>query len=977
MLQPKLILLSLVIGVASSPAIELPEAQYITDQLLDEKSNQVKRINPAEIYLKRVKEVEGTEARVKLWLDTYITWARSLSRTSDWEERERFARQIEEIGRYFPKKREWPILNKLLNDDDGAYTGSKTEGLKFLIALLQGDEATAIQMLPTTEQENEPNGKAANKGITGALIGLSNSSGSMGYQRLLPIYELAVKESSMPQLQRKAYAEIIHHIEQNPNRYYSEVPDLTQLYKGKALDAQIARLVNALGDNLRPHRLPRNMVSPVYAYIRAHDMVPNEGFLDYLDESSPTYSDDIAYYNDKREDLPATEQSYRIRISNALKSRDVEEAWKQWEAFAAADSKQAGNFIKSIFGYQSRNYPSETLQAIAVRLLEVGESPELLEILQSAMPLEAGKNDPLLARIRKLEKASSGSVKEIAYRKLEWDRLLSLGLHREASAAVQSILTESDRFLELLKSKNQTSSLIKYARAMDLIEEPELAGAIIELQKEALDTLENYQRQSLVGELATYYSQKGDDLAAYNQLKSALHGVTRNTLEQGRVNIVQTLALLTGLYTKNGQHQDAVHLLDHAIGWRAKDLKNVSIYNRDQIFEVDAAVSLHAIGRSHEARSILRDYLRYENNSADSAYKALIEIEGAAAGDFFRELAKEAPFEERPLIWQAVLLKDSGELEAAEEMARQAISIDPSDGEMNANNRLRAYAVLADILKARNNEEAEVFENVVAAVDLSEIADEYRTAGLHLDALRLYQESLALFADAYCVRFRAAVELEAAGQHADAEKHFEAAYTLMPDQFGRIESHCFGCEGAFEGERAETVAERVFTRMLAKRPEQASLHYLMGYLNESRNRPEDAVQNFKKAVELDPLYYNAWSHLRNLAARTSDHALGLKATKAMLEIAPSRTLGSLGGLTIAQTGQLWGTLESVLPIMPERSEQVYPLKASARMIEESGTQNFDNWRSSKDYQTAGSLFFLDYEIKQFLTESLNASNSRF
>jgi hypothetical protein len=52
---------------------------------------------------------------------------------------------------------------------------------------------------------------------------------------------------------------------------------------------------------------------------------------------------------------------------------------------------------------------------------------------------------------------------------------------------------------------------------------------------------------------------------------------------------------------------------------------------------------------------------------------------------------------------------------------------------------------------------------------------------------------------------------------------------MMPDSFGRVESHCFGCERAFDGERAQSIAERVFTGIAAKRPDNPQVHYLLGY----------------------------------------------------------------------------------------------------------------------------------------------------
>ncbi len=63
-------------------------------------------------------------------------------------------------------------------------------------------------------------------------------------------------------------------------------------------------------------------------------------------------------------------------------------------------------------------------------------------------------------------------------------------------------------------------------------------------------------------------------------------------------------------------------------------------------------------------------------------------------------------------------------------------------------------------------------------------------------------------ADAYCIQSRLAVRLSEPGQHELAAKHYEKALALMPDSFGRVESHGFGCEGAFGVTEAQSAAER-------------------------------------------------------------------------------------------------------------------------------------------------------------------------
>lgn len=981
MLKTSLKLLALVLSATYVTAAPLPEASRITEGLLQEtaevEQDQLAIIDFAGIYAKKAKETKTAEERVKLWLDTYKAWGRTLKRNNDWNERERLEQELQKIGRYFPGRSEWPILAELIEAPSSQSNDEELKSLRFILALLQADEAAALKLLPQEKAEPETPAPTGKSGIFGALLGISTSSSFSHHEPLDPIFEVAVQENSMPALQRKAYGYIIRYIEKNNRNYYGHIPDLTGIYEGEALDYQVGRLVESLGDNLRPYSLPRNMIAPVFAYMRANDIIPNEEFLNYLDQTSSTYGEDLAYFHEKRAGLPKNAEAYQALISKALKSGDVDEAWKQWEAFATADPKQAGNFIQSIYGYQRRNFDQDALRTIALRLLEISETPNSLELLQGALPLDAGKKDPLLLRIRKLKASAEDDMKQVAYAKLELDRILSLGLRDEVEPAARALINRSDAFIKVLISKDQSNALINYAKAFDLIEMEGLAEATVALHPQYLEALEanqrgsfSYQSESFKSELASYYADRGEDKKAFEFLRTALDGVTLNQIKQHEVQINDTLAQLLGLYAKHNQHADVVHLLDHAIGWNAIDLKEIYFYSSDRTLQVDAAVSLHAVGRTEDARRILRDYLSYVNNSEDRAYKALVEIEGTSAAEFFKKLAEVAPFEERPLIWQAVLLHQSGQLDAAEKMARQAISIDPTDGEMGATDRLRAYAVLADILKAQNDDEAEVFKNIVAAVDLSEIADEYRVAGLHMDALELYEESLNLFADAYCVRFRAAVELEAAGQHEEAEKHFEAAYTLMPDQFGRIESHCFGCEGAFEGKRAVSIAERVFTRMLKDRPELPSLHYLMGYLNNSRKRPEDALNDFQMAVKLDPLYYNAWAKINDLAEDAGRHELALQATQAMLEIAPARTIDAVSGLSISQVGHLWETLDQILPILPERSASIYRLEASAKLLEESELSHYNtSWQRIPDYQAPGSLLFENHDVTQLLVDS--------
>ena len=112
------------------------------------------------------------------------------------------------------------------------------------------------------------------------------------------------------------------------------------------------------------------------------------------------------------------------------------------------------------------------------------------------------------------------------------------------------------------------------------------------------------------------------------------------------------------------------------------------------------------------------------------------------------------------------------------------------------------------------------------------------------------------------------VEYYKMGQFDKAEKHYQKAYELMPDSYGRVESHCFGCEGIFSGKLGQGIAESVFSRLVIERPDKPQVHYLLGHLRVSQGRKLEAKTHFYKAVELDPDYINAWQELSSIVFRT-------------------------------------------------------------------------------------------------------------
>jgi tetratricopeptide (TPR) repeat protein len=183
------------------------------------------------------------------------------------------------------------------------------------------------------------------------------------------------------------------------------------------------------------------------------------------------------------------------------------------------------------------------------------------------------------------------------------------------------------------------------------------------------------------------------------------------------------------------------------------------------------------------------------------------------------------------------------------------------------------------------------------------------------------------------------VQLAELGRHDEAEAHYRRAYELMPGSFGRVESHCFGCERAFEGQRAQSLAEKVFTELAAKTPEKPQVHYLLGYLREEQERHSEALPHFQIAVKLDPDYLNAWQkieviseHIR-LPAKERDRIIFN-----ILRLDPLQRHASVSFEKVSDLSGLWNAVETAQKRQPPSPATLYPLAASKVALEKDENQ---------------------------------------
>jgi tetratricopeptide (TPR) repeat protein len=425
-------------------------------------------------------------------------------------------------------------------------------------------------------------------------------------------------------------------------------------------------------------------------------------------------------------------------------------------------------------------------------------------------------------------------------------------------------------------------------------------------------------------------------------LGRAIQANKKETVRQmGDRTLQPILFNLVKVYHASGRFEDVIRLLDDAPYWGAKDLLDVAdtgggswqYYSGHHIQEPPlayyAANALVKLGKPEQARAIL-SYLLQQRPGLDRLYELLLIINPTNTVAELDALFAKDQFEERPLIWKAHWLRMHEKLEEAEKTARQAVSIDPSDGEEGPGDRMRAYAELAEIREARGDKkEADFFRGAVAAIRESETADRLHEAGLLKRAVNMYQDSLTHFADAYCIQSRLAIQLADLGKHEEAEEHYRRAYELMPESFGRVESHCFGCERAFEGERAQSIAEKVFKQFAEKSPNKPQVHYLLGYLREEQDRPKEAIGHFRTAVKLDPDYLNAWAKISGLGDKvfippTERDTVAFN----LIRLDPLQRHAARNFETVTDLKSLWNEVEAARLKEPARPKSLYVLQAS-------------------------------------------------
>ena len=414
--------------------------------------------------------------------------------------------------------------------------------------------------------------------------------------------------------------------------------------------------------------------------------------------------------------------------------------------------------------------------------------------------------------------------------------------------------------------------------------------------------------------------------------------------------IKEDLDALAELYLDAGRPADALAVFERVPLWGVADAAEFTGFGfRDSARLL--ALALDGTGRADDAARLARHAVEVADGyRRDWPWELLLERlpaeEFLALADRMHALV---PWEERPVQWKAEALRRAGRLGEAEEAARLALKIDPTDGESPPGERIRSYAILASILEAKGGEdaakEAATLRSVVAAVRLAEKGDELAEAGLVSLALEAYDAAAALFEDAYCVQWRLAERLRERGRPDLAAEHYEETFRRMPEQFGRVASLCFGCAGVFESGESLAAAERILPDLAARPGALPATHRLLGMLRAEQGRLPEAWDAFRAALDADPDYLDALSDLLALRGRIErPRAEWADLQRRAFELDP------LGLRLRIEPGDIldWKAAReanaAARALLPDAPASVLPLSASADALAAGPDPRRDVWR---------------------------------
>jgi len=900
-------------------------------------------------------ETLSPEAAANQWLafyDAYVAIPQQVmyAQTGNWDTR----LSIVSLLQALPPARSWDALTQKIRERNKENASLPEAALGLLGAVLDGDDkarAKAVETLdalvkakPGMDSYQRNNLQQMIKQVSDLLIARAGS----------PTEQLAIFEDHLDAFEKKDETRI-------QQLYVLDVPELLDFVDEKKTSSYLLRVFKVKGmvafSGEKTRKLAARLAlenidalsQPMWKLVQSTD---DAALYEALLKKFPDDADE----NDEKSAADA------VYLLNLVVQNRTEEAAKMMMQMLATSKDRSISFLGNIEELQRRGHGKAALaflhemlkrdpslplwdhyitlsaqqsaspKALAL-LKEVLQRPGLSEVARAdAQPyyykalLAADQVDEGIAVLKALAAGGPTETSKASAEELK-KQFEKLGIPFDPDA----VQGDADQYGAIRDHQQWCTQLSKIG---SLLEKPELVDEGLKYLREGYAKLKTAEKAQTGYPIETIQLlvelNRGAEAEAL--LLEALSDQIKGRNPNSRTwdyTAKSALSALAWVYDKAGRSADVLLLLDESPMWGAPDLLHVSSSSLGTL-PVIVARSLADQGKKKEAEDIL-SYLLSQSPGNDEVYELMLSLGGDNLEQKLDDVYNNDRFEERPLIWKAKLQLEKGDADAAEKTIRAAIAIDPSDGEQGKGDRMRAYAVLADILdKKGDKEQADIMRGAVKAIRLSEEADSWWGADLLTRAVNLYEKSLLHFADAYCIQSRLALRYSELGDLEKAELHYRRAYELMPDSFGRIESHCFGCEGAFRGKRAQNIADKVFTKLAEEQPDKAQVFYLLGYLRDAQGRSQEAADYYRKAVKIDPDYLNAWNNLAKLAGHVkmpAEERDTIAVEIFRLDPQGKHSNRSLSGMSNLR--RLWEILLTTEKSLPDDAvTSLYPLPAS-------------------------------------------------
>jgi tetratricopeptide (TPR) repeat protein len=314
---------------------------------------------------------------------------------------------------------------------------------------------------------------------------------------------------------------------------------------------------------------------------------------------------------------------------------------------------------------------------------------------------------------------------------------------------------------------------------------------------------------------------------------------------------------------------EGVVLFDRGEFWPVDDLAQVLAYltsqaseERAQRFGLDAARAFHLAGRPETALDLVNTVIATRTYDA-GAYELLLELlPPAPAAARLDELTARRPVDPLPMLWKGELMLREKRPAEAERCAREALLMMPFDDEHDP--RAHAWRVIAGALEMRGDAGAAEARKRADALALLPAADELARAGLLSRALAQDEAAKRMFADEFAIEWRIAHLRSELGRIGEADAAWRRAAELLPSAVGRFTWRWADSDKPLNHAAGVARAEELWPQLAVREPENPRAHFVLALLQQSEPkwREADAQREFRRVVELDRDFYNAWSALQ-------------------------------------------------------------------------------------------------------------------